>query len=380
MRALVFDDDEGVGRLVGRIARSVGFDTVAISSRADFAAQFAAAVPDVIVLDLQLGDTDGVEQLRFLQSQNYGNAVVLMSGVDARILASIENLARLLGLAVAGVMQKPIRAEALRALFERIKTSVEPLTAERVVQAARDGEFALEYQPIVTGRSGPLSRVEALVRWNHPMLGRLMPGRFVPIAEQSATAIEALTQWVIPAAIGDYAALRRRGHIVPMAVNLSANNLTGSDLPDLVDGRLRDQAMPPEHFCIELTETAAATNDARSMEILSRVRLKGMCLAIDDFGTGYASLRQLRQLPFSVLKIDQSFVADLATSRDAAVIVKSMVAIATTMEMESVAEGVEDEDTAALLKDAGVGALQGYLIAKPMPADRLDNWLTRWAA
>src|SRR6185312_16209557 len=132
------------------------------------------------------------------------------------------------------------------------------------------------------------------------------------------------------------------------------------------------------HLCLEITETAAFKDATRTMDILSRTRLKGVQLSIDDFGTGYSSLKLLRQMPFTEIKIDQSFIKDLTTSEDARVIVKAIIDLAANMKMGCVAEGVESDEAAELLEQLGACHLQGYLIAKPMPVEAIAGWLTIW--
>jgi predicted signal transduction protein with EAL and GGDEF domain len=290
MRALILDDDAAAGQLVGRIARAAGFDGAVTAGGADFARQYAAIVPAVVVLDLKSGASHGIEQLRFLETQGYPNAVVLLSGFDAHALAATGNLARALGLKVAGVIAKPIRSDALGLIFEEIKARIEPVTPLRVLQAVRAGELTLDYQPIVSRRGGPAGGIEALVRWNHPSAGLIMPDDFIPVAERSADAIDAVTDWVIANAIAAYVRLRARGLAIPIAVNISGWNLDAMELPDLLRHRLAEARVPPEHFCLELTESFAAVNSSRARDILGRVRDNGVRLALDDFGTGCSSI------------------------------------------------------------------------------------------
>ena len=172
--------------------------------------------------------------------------------------------------------------------------------------------------------------------------------------------------------------MRERGLNVPIAVNVSTQNLHDLMLPDRVARRMEAARMPASQLCLEITETAASRDTARMMDILTRMRLKGMELAIDDFGTGYSSLKALRLLPFSEIKIDSSFVADIATSRDSRVIVKSIIDLASNLEMKTVAEGVETADAARLLEEMNVDALQGYLIARAMRIEAVPAWLAVW--
>jgi EAL domain-containing protein (putative c-di-GMP-specific phosphodiesterase class I) len=187
-----------------------------------------------------------------------------------------------------------------------------------------------------------------------------------------------LTDWVIGAAVRAWKHLLDLGVSTPIAVNVSPLNLHDLAFPDRIAKKMAAAGMPAEHLCLEITETAASSDPARMMDVLTRVRLKGMRLAIDDFGTGYSSLKALRQLPFSEIKIDQSFVADMTTSSDSRAIVKAIVDLAHNMEMAAVAEGVDSEMKARMLEEMHVDALQGFLIARSMPVEQLPMWLTAW--
>lgn len=375
MRALVLDDDPAIGRFVRKIADPVGYVTELTTDGGQFRSSYKTCVPDLVLLDLQVGDSDGVEQLRFLSSEGYPNLLVLMSGFDDRVLATTEHLARSMGLRAMAALSKPLRAIDLKLVLEQIREMLEPVSEEQVMDAVRNDELLLEYQPIVSRDRTEVRWLEALIRWNHPRHGRLTPDSFISIAERSEKAIDALTDWVVAAAAKQHRQLRDVGLVAPIAVNVSGKNLNDVSFVDRVCDRLREANVPPGQFAIELTETAAALDPAKTMDILARLRLKGIHVALDDFGTGYSSLKQLRQLPFSALKIDRSFVADLTTSRDSLVIVKSIIDLARNLELKSVAEGVETEEAAACLASLGADAMQGYLIARPLPSDQLAAWL-----
>ncbi len=223
-----------------------------------------------------------------------------------------------------------------------------------------------------------LKKLEALVRWEHPTSGRIPPADFLPMVESNTGVIDALTDWVVGAAVEAHQVLAELGVSVPMAVNMSTQNLHDLTVPDRLEQRLRAGGMPARHLCLEITESAAFKDASLTMDILSRVRLKGMQLSIDDFGTGYSSLKVLRQMPFTEIKIDRSFVGDATTSRDSRAIVKSIMDLAANMEMGCVAEGVETEETADLLETLGSCDMQGYLIARPMPVEAVPAWLAAW--
>jgi EAL domain-containing protein (putative c-di-GMP-specific phosphodiesterase class I)/ActR/RegA family two-component response regulator len=379
LRLLIFDDDEATGRLVSRVASFQSIDSVAVAEEAEFRASLKDRPPDVIVLDLQLGGTDGIAQLRLLAEQKFNGVVVLMSGFDARVLGTAVALGRDLGLSIETPLEKPIRVAALEEVLERLqRTGRPPLSAGRLQEAIEHGELSLDFQPIVARRPRALRKLEALIRWDHPTLGRLMPGRFIAMAEADLAVIDAMTEWLLQAAMDAYRTLATYDIRVPIATNISPRNLHDLTLPDRLERQLRDVGMPPQHLCIEVTESTAFDNVPDTLDILTRMRLKGMQLAIDDFGTGFSSFKLLRQLPFSAIKIDKSFVSDLATSRDSCAIAKSIIDLAANMDMEPIAEGVESEQVANILEALGVRSLQGFHIARPMPVEAVAPWLESW--
>lgn len=378
MRLLTFDDDEATGRLVTRIARLLGFEATSVSEQDAFHSSLQRLPPDLVVLDLQLGSTDGVEQLRFLAQQQYRGTVILMSGFDTRVLSTAAALARDLGLRVEVSIEKPIRAAQLEEVLERLKLVQRPMSPNRLLDAIANDELSLEFQPIVARTPKALRKLEALARWDHPTLGRLPPAKFVPMAETDILVIDALTDWLLHAAVDSYRLLARHNIRVPITTNVSPRNLHDLSFPDRLEKLLRDANMPPQHLCLEITESAAFADAPNTMDILTRVRLKGMQLAIDDFGTGFSSFKLLRQMPFTAIKIDKSFITDLAVSRDSQAITRSIIDLAQNMEMESIAEGVETEEVAAMLEALNVRSLQGFLIAPPMPVESVARWLEGW--
>jgi EAL domain-containing protein (putative c-di-GMP-specific phosphodiesterase class I) len=244
------------------------------------------------------------------------------------------------------------------------------------LRAAIDGnELSLELQPIVDAVSRQPLKVEALVRWHHPVHGMIGPDRFIALAEDDEELIGRLLLWCIEEALAISVRLAASGTALPIAVNVSGSNLLDVGLPDRVLTLLARYGVPPAQLAFEITESAAFGDPMRALAILSRLRDHGFDLALDDFGTGFSSLKVLRQLPFTALKIDQSFVVEMTTSTDARIIVKSIVDLARNMGLRSVAEGVETKAVADLLATLGADALQGYWVAPPMTADRFSEWL-----
>jgi EAL domain-containing protein (putative c-di-GMP-specific phosphodiesterase class I)/FixJ family two-component response regulator len=370
-RLLVIDDESGFRSYVRRVSEASGFETQVTDDPDLFREKIRSWQPSVIILDLNMPKTDGVELLRALVEARSTAKILICSGVDPRVLESSKQLALEHGLAIVGTMQKPIRAAVLRDTLERLREVETPLLASALAHAVREGELVLEYQPKLDCRSNRIFGVEALVRWHHPTRGIVPHDKFITLAEQSGV-IHDLTEWVAGAAIRQAAEWRRQGTTVELAINISALNLLNMELPDLVSAMCRDASVAPEALTFELTESAAMGNLAQSMDVLTRLRLKGFHLSIDDFGTGHSSLVQLQRMPFSELKIDKSFVMNMQKAKDCRVIVEAVIWIGQKLGLVTVAEGVETADVLAALVEAGVDAAQGYHIGRPTSPDRIS--------
>jgi diguanylate cyclase (GGDEF)-like protein/PAS domain S-box-containing protein len=245
----------------------------------------------------------------------------------------------------------------------------------KIRRALEHDEFEMHYQPKVELATGRISGLEALVRWRDPDLGLVLPGDFVPIAEESGL-IEQLGDWVLRAVCREIRMLRARGVAVPpVAVNLSAHQFRSGRVVEHVRAALRAAELEPQHLAIEITETLLMQDDARAVEALETLRADGHQVAIDDFGTGYSSLSYLRRLPVDALKIDRSFVRDITETEDDAALTASIVKMARALRLRVIAEGVETEAQKSLLTRFECDEIQGYLIAKPMPLDEVEGLL-----
>jgi EAL domain-containing protein (putative c-di-GMP-specific phosphodiesterase class I) len=234
------------------------------------------------------------------------------------------------------------------------------------------------YQPKVNLADGSLKRVEALVRWDDPKMGPVAPSRFVPLAERHGL-IDQLTNWGLTTSLRQWRAWRDEGLDLSIAFNISALSLQHLDFPDLVERMCRALEVPTDRLVLELTEGATQPL-VKLMDTLTRFRIKGIGLALDDFGVGYSTLMQLRQLPFTEIKIDRFFVKDLAESNDSRVIVASIVELAHGLGLTVTAEGVETEDQLRYLADVGCDVAQGYLVGTPLAPEDLGSWCEDWKA
>jgi EAL domain-containing protein (putative c-di-GMP-specific phosphodiesterase class I) len=239
-------------------------------------------------------------------------------------------------------------------------------------RALADQKLGIVYQPKINLKDGQLTRVEALVRWDDPELGPVSPSRFVPLAEQHGL-IDPLTEWGLRAALLQWLKWREQGLDTRLAFNISAVSLHRLDFPDLVERMCAALKVPTDCLVLELTEGATQPL-IKLMDTLTRFRIKGMGLAIDDFGTGFSSLMQLRQLPFTEVKIDRSFVADLPQAHDSRLIVRTIVELAHGLGLIATAEGVETVDQLRAVHELGCDVVQGYLVSRPLEGDQLIPW------
>ncbi|HZQ28000.1 MAG TPA: EAL domain-containing protein [Acidimicrobiales bacterium] len=239
-------------------------------------------------------------------------------------------------------------------------------------------ELMLYYQPKAELGSGTVTGVEALLRWRHPEYGFVPPDEFIPIAEHTGL-IRPLTSWVLQEAVRQAAAWVTMGYDLSVAVNLSVRSLMDGALPEEVAGALRGADLAATSLILEITESTIMADPNRAIAILTRLADQGISLAIDDFGTGYSSLAYLKRLPVSEVKVDRSFVMNMANDQDDVVIVRSTVDLARNLGLRVVAEGVEDAEAWDHLRVLGCDAVQGYYLARPMPAADLTRWLAAYA-
>ena len=243
--------------------------------------------------------------------------------------------------------------------------------------AAERGELLLHYQPKVSAADGRLGGFEALLRWQHPELGMVAPGQFIPLAEESGLIVP-IGQWVLEEACRQQRAWLDAGFDVPpLAVNLSAHQLAQPDIVATVAAAIGRHHLAPGLIELELTETMLMRDVDRTIRTLVRLREMGVRLSIDDFGTGYSSLNYLRQFPVNALKIDRSFVGDIGSDGAEGKIAAAIVGMAHSLGLEAIAEGVETEAQRAFLQMHGCHQLQGYLIARPAHAREIERFLDR---
>lgn len=376
-RLLLIDDESAIRDLVADVAESAGYDVEAVATRDEFFTAFDRAPPDVAIIDLVLPGSDGVEVLRELAERDASAKLIVISGMDSKVLNTAERLGGQYGLRMVGAFTKPVDMATLTACLEALCPAETEITGQALAGAIQKGEIVAYFQPKMELHQSGGSRVsgaEALVRWNRPGIGLVPPDLFIPLIEEGDLA-EPLTLEVVRQATALLARLPEAAGLLSVAVNLPPQLLHDLRLPDRIAAIAREAGVPPRRLVVEITERAAMSDGPTGMDILTRFRLKEIGLALDDFGVGYASLIDLYRMPFNELKIDRSFVADLETSDEARIIVRALIGLAHNLGLSVCAEGVESPAALAFLVDEGCDKAQGYLFAKPLPADEFVEFV-----
>ncbi len=385
LRILIVDDDQLMIDLLGRVIRRLG---VRCAMTANDGASGLVALDegtyDIAFCDIDMPGMDGVEFLRHLGSRPNPPAVVVISSTAEVVVKTVEEIGLAHRLRVLGALRKPAAVDDVRAVFDRfLDTGPSPTTgrsgnlelhADEVLSLLPDA-VALHYHPIHHSETGAIRAVEALARLRHPTLGLIGPSIFVPICERNG-ASTVLLRAVLHRGLADLA--RLRAEVEPslhMAINISADDLASPDLVGEISSVVARAELPLDALTLELTETRIVRDTAVPVEILTRLRVRGVQLAIDDYGTGFASLKQLKRIPFTELKIDRTFVSNAHREPRTREMLASTIELAHKLDLLTVAEGVETVEEHTLVRELGCDFVQGYLLSNPMPFEELYDFL-----
>jgi EAL domain-containing protein (putative c-di-GMP-specific phosphodiesterase class I) len=378
-RLLIVEDEPEVAELIAALARRMGF-SIATTGGAEFSQLVDTFRPTLILLDLHLPETDGVELLRKLVDRGSKTHVLLTSGVDERVLAAAHELGVSRGLSMCGTLAKPILPGDLQTKLAAVMKRDRVLDVADLVRGLAANEIIAYFQPKATlkdKRGWVIDGVEALARWQHPRLGVVMPDEFIPLAERNGV-ISDLTNAILGQAVRQVAEWNNLGLRLKCAVNLPPSLVTDLSFPDRLAAILAQQGLDGSQLTLEITETATMQDPTKTMDILTRLRVKRIGLALDDFGTGYSSLTQLYQMPFDEMKIDKSLVTNVPHSREANTMVGSLVELGHNLGLTICAEGVENRAALDLLAIMGCDRCQGFFISRALPAGEIPSFIHHW--
>lgn len=398
-RLIILDDEPMVGYTMEGIADAAGYRVRLTADADEFFRAVREFTPDCIVIDLILPGMDGVQVMEILAQSACRAGIIIISGAGQRVLDAASRAATESGLRILGVLHKPFRPAELRSLLLRQSGIDAPTRSEPAVsrpmrlgptdlaEALHAHQFFPVYQPRIDCRSGAIAGFETLARWQHPRHGLVMPDEFIALAEAHGH-IDALTEQIAHKALDWFAALLA-GRGLPaeallsrhwlgrlrLSINISPLSLANESLFERMLDRMQTLSLEPERIVLELTESSAMANQAASLGLLTRLRIKGFQLAIDDFGTGYSSMLQLVRLPFSEIKVDKSFVMTCGSSQESRSVARSIIDLGRSLGLETAAEGVEEEESLGFLRGIGCDLVQGYLISPPQDGVGALNWV-----
>ena len=371
-RALVFDDNPAIGALAVSQLIELGFEAKSVIEKITFVAALESWRPELILLDLSLGDTDAVELFGCLKEQKFGGHVILISGHSGAVLDHARRLGQGSGIAIAGVMEKPFHKRQLRALIANLGAAAEPRLAPQSEQsnpallrdALANNWLEFWYQPKIELETDSIVGAESLARIRHPEHGILAPGKFLPHA--SDEDVNELTMRALDEAFRSSTALHRLGRPLIFSINVAARTFVRTGLIDDIKS-IRDRHSLPLPIILEMTETDLVNDKSAAATFATRAILHGFQIAIDDFGHGYATFDRLRDMPFTELKIERSMVDGCAREPALQSICQAAIQLAHSFGAQAIAEGVEQRDDLEVIRSLSFDMAQGYIFSRPLP-------------
>jgi EAL domain-containing protein (putative c-di-GMP-specific phosphodiesterase class I)/ActR/RegA family two-component response regulator len=371
--AFVVDDEAQVRAFVSNALVHSGFKPVQYASSSEVERALSDTIPQLIVLDLSLGDSDAVEVLRILDGIRYQGDVLLISGHDELTLEEVHQIGERRGLNMAEPLRKPFRIEQLRERLDTARRDVPARFDAGLGAALKNNWLELWYQPKIDLKSRMLCGAEALIRLRHPTHGVVPPGHFLP--SPGDPLYRPLTDFIVEKSMRDWEMFAAHKMTNRLAINVPASVL---QRPDFV-AHLRKHLPNDPRFpglIVEITEDEAISDPELAREVAVQLKLYNVHVSIDDFGSGYSSLARLKELPFAEVKLDRSFVSGCAHDKTKRAMCEAVVDLARRFGITSVAEGVETTEDLQVLVETGYDVAQGFLFARPMVSDDFIDLIT----
>ena len=383
-RILVIDDDLDVCDLISSTAEDMGIPCTTTHDADNFFRQLLPQT-DVILIDLVMPETDGIEILRMLGDRHCKAGIIVMSGIGPRVMDTAVALGASLGLAIIGHLSKPFRINDLEEMLQRAppvrterssgKHSAIKFDPAELWRAIENREFILHYQPQIETATGRCIGMEALVRWDHPTKGLIFPNDFIEYAED-LELIDKLTWLVIERGFIEMGhVVDANGRPLRLSLNISVFSLRDIYFPDTLLALAGQHDIELRHIMLEITESGLIRELSQTLDVLTRLRMKGVGLSIDDFGTGYSMMQQLRHIPANEIKIDKSLVQGMNGHNDR-VMIEKIIEMGAELGMTVVAEGTENAEQIDFLASRKCDIIQGYFFSKPLPPEAFLTWLS----
>lgn len=389
VRTIIADDSQSIRVVLEAILGQLGVTNVTHCSTGREALEVINSRPNyfqLLFVDLNMPEMDGMELIRHLGNQGFTGSIVIISGMEIRVINLASEIARQNKVHLIGNIVKPININDLQHILtkfeyfnERLTPPLLPLTQEELTLAIHENRIIPYYQPKIDSNKNQVRSIEVLARIDNPGQGScVLPSRFIHCAEDH-NLIDAITLQLLKKSIIDYKEmLKEFGPSLTLAFNLSPLQLEDLTTPDKLDEIFYEHDIDCKQIVIEVTEELALQSP-HQLETLNRLRMKGYGLSLDDFGTGFTNMTQLRNLPFSEIKIDRSFITNIQKDPFSQVIVNTLVDITEKYDFDLVAEGIESHEEYLYLNSLNTRILlQGYLISKPKPKSELIRWYHNW--
>ncbi len=380
LNILIIDDDSHIANLISNVASKLGCDTKCISQPDQLAENLRKYQPKLIFVDLQMPKADGIQMFQMLAEASCCASIVLCSGMGQSVISASARIAKGYGLNHVANLEKPFSLDDLERVIENcISLHAGPSTDE-LREAINGNQMKVYYQPKLSFHDGldtSLCGVEALVRWEHPEDGIILPGKFLKPIEEGGLLPD-LTRVVVEQSFEQLADMHSSGYKIGLAINVPPAMLEDDKFPDWISDQLEKYDIDPLYLTVEITEEAALSDSPDTIATLTRFCIKNIRLSLDDFGTGHSSIKNLHTLPFRELKIDRSFVMDSDNSdnrENAKGLVRSLVELGHKLGLSVCAEGVETFNSLQFISSIGCDSFQGFYVSKALPFEELKYFL-----